>query len=274
MEIALDQIKINKRMREIDPAKVQSLAESIKEIGLINPITISKDHVLIAGMHRLEAMKLLKKTHIECNISETPIFIDKLKEIDENLVRSELTLIERGDFLRERKRICIENGLCSKNGDNQYNTKNNELRGLPLDGKAQEKTKTFAELTRDSTGFSISKINNDMDSTKKLDAKIKPILNDMLKKKEVTETEVAKINKMTPEKQIKVIEKKKNGEAKKIGEASAQVEREIKLAEIKQNPKPQLYQPLISLQHFEAFLPTIKNESQDAIYQTKNGRKS
>lgn len=56
-----------KRRSELDPEKVQALAESILDKGLQNPILVRKDgerFVLIEGMHRLEACKQLGETTI------------------------------------------------------------------------------------------------------------------------------------------------------------------------------------------------------------------
>ena len=56
-----------KRRAELDPKKVQELAESILDKGLQNPILVRKDgerFVLVEGMHRLEACKQLGETTI------------------------------------------------------------------------------------------------------------------------------------------------------------------------------------------------------------------
>ena len=45
--------------RKIRPDKVKAIAESIAEIGLLNPITVDPQLKLIAGLHRLEAHKSL-----------------------------------------------------------------------------------------------------------------------------------------------------------------------------------------------------------------------
>ncbi len=47
------------RLRELNEAKVQELALSIRQHGLLNPIAVASDYTLIAGHHRLEAFKRL-----------------------------------------------------------------------------------------------------------------------------------------------------------------------------------------------------------------------
>jgi ParB-like chromosome segregation protein Spo0J len=50
------------RRKTLDPAKTEEIAESMIEEGQITPIQVRKDgerFVLIEGLHRLEACKLL-----------------------------------------------------------------------------------------------------------------------------------------------------------------------------------------------------------------------
>ena len=59
MRIPISEIKINPERRKADPAHIKELSKSIADVGLLNPITVKEDHTLIAGLHRLEAAKLL-----------------------------------------------------------------------------------------------------------------------------------------------------------------------------------------------------------------------
>ena len=57
-----------KRMKTLDPAKVEEIAESILEEGQLTPIRLrtGKDRfVLLEGLHRLEALKALGETTVE-----------------------------------------------------------------------------------------------------------------------------------------------------------------------------------------------------------------
>lgn len=57
-----------KRLKTLDPDKVQTLAESILEEGQTTPIKLRADKerfVLIEGLHRLEALKALGEENIE-----------------------------------------------------------------------------------------------------------------------------------------------------------------------------------------------------------------
>ena len=59
MLININEIKVNPGHREAAPEDVQRLSESVAEVGMMNPITVTADHTLIAGLHRLEAAKRL-----------------------------------------------------------------------------------------------------------------------------------------------------------------------------------------------------------------------
>jgi hypothetical protein len=55
--LALDRIKVPKRRRQT--GNVANLAASIQELGLLNPVTLTRDLKLVAGYHRLQACRSL-----------------------------------------------------------------------------------------------------------------------------------------------------------------------------------------------------------------------
>jgi len=55
----------------VDADKVNTLAESIAEIGQQSPILVRPDkerYVLVSGLHRLEACKALGETTVKANL--------------------------------------------------------------------------------------------------------------------------------------------------------------------------------------------------------------
>lgn len=59
------------RRKTLEPEKIEPLAEDILENGLLKPIYVrlGKDrYVLVEGLHRVEAVKLLGETTIEAKI--------------------------------------------------------------------------------------------------------------------------------------------------------------------------------------------------------------
>lgn len=69
--ILISKILIGDRIRE-DLGDIDQLADSIKEYGMLNPITIRAERnnkfTLLSGFRRLEAVKKLSWKNIECNI--------------------------------------------------------------------------------------------------------------------------------------------------------------------------------------------------------------
>lgn len=60
-----------KLRRELDAAKIEALAESIIDNGLQTPIQVRRDkerYVLVTGLHRLEAVRVLGEAEIQAFI--------------------------------------------------------------------------------------------------------------------------------------------------------------------------------------------------------------
>ncbi len=103
VRIPIRSIKVPPRKRSL--GDVSRLAESIGELGLLHPITLTPERRLVAGLHRLEACKALGWKVIDAVILDTDAMRTELVEIDENLARCDLTVLERGEFLARRKEI-------------------------------------------------------------------------------------------------------------------------------------------------------------------------
>lgn len=67
MLVNISEIKVKKRVRK-DLGDINSLKDSLKRYGLLNPITIDSKNRLIAGERRLEAAKALGWTNINAVI--------------------------------------------------------------------------------------------------------------------------------------------------------------------------------------------------------------
>ncbi len=103
MEIETNKIKVNERVRKDFPG-IEELAESIKELGLLQPILISGDNELIAGHRRLLACKQLGLEKIECNKINPSSELQKLDmELAENVKRKDFNPMELARGLSKRK---------------------------------------------------------------------------------------------------------------------------------------------------------------------------
>src|SRR5260221_6066471 len=103
MKFNISDIIVKDRKREL--GNIETLAQSIKELGLLNPITIQPNGVLVAGYHRLEACKSLGWNEIDVNIVNLEVLQAELAEIDENLIRNELHWFDRDKQFIRRKEI-------------------------------------------------------------------------------------------------------------------------------------------------------------------------
>lgn len=93
-ELSVSSIIVDRPQRQRRTVgSVQDLADSIKRIGVLNPITITRENCLIAGERRLEACRLLGgdfKIPVRYLDELDPLEL-QLIELDENLRRSELS---------------------------------------------------------------------------------------------------------------------------------------------------------------------------------------
>src|ERR1700729_4150442 len=101
----VDGIVVGKRFRQTDQEWVNALAQSISTVGLRTPITVrimpeilgadgvalQDVPVLVAGLHRLEAVKLLGWEDIDAFVVAGDDKDARLWEIAENLHRKDLT---------------------------------------------------------------------------------------------------------------------------------------------------------------------------------------
>lgn len=97
-------IRVGQRFRAADPAKIATLAESMRVHGLLQPITVrmigDTEAELVAGLHRLEAARLLEWEWIDAVFVEVDDVERELIEIAENLHRCDLTKEERDRQIR------------------------------------------------------------------------------------------------------------------------------------------------------------------------------
>tara|TARA_R100000027_G_scaffold23458_1_gene16991 strand:+ start:752 stop:2242 length:1491 start_codon:yes stop_codon:yes gene_type:complete len=119
-EIPIGQVRMRFRLRTPKEEKIAEIASSIKQLGLLNPITVTSDNYLIAGFHRLHACKMLEHETIPAIIKDTTKVYGELMEIDENLKRNELNHIEIAEHMVRREELLETLGIRMKKGGNQY----------------------------------------------------------------------------------------------------------------------------------------------------------
>lgn len=106
MNIPIAQITTFDRVRQASRPQVEALVASIREVGLLNPITVTptdEGFALVAGMHRLEACRALGMTAVPAITLDLDANQRIIAECDENLCAPSLTAAERAEFTRRRK---------------------------------------------------------------------------------------------------------------------------------------------------------------------------
>jgi ParB family chromosome partitioning protein len=106
--VKIEKIDVPERHRDVDYEAVASLRQSIEEIGLRTPISVSPTddgYMLIAGRHRMVAFERMGKKTIPAFVLQSEDLDAELWEIDENLVRAELSAIEQAEHLKRRRDI-------------------------------------------------------------------------------------------------------------------------------------------------------------------------
>lgn len=121
MKVKCNEIKIGNRVRK-DLGDIENLANNIKELGLLQPIGITKDNELVFGERRLAACRLLN--HEEINV--VVIDSDELLECEttENVNRKNFVMSERVEiralfkdkFIRKKGKLMTKGIKIKKTG--------------------------------------------------------------------------------------------------------------------------------------------------------------
>ncbi len=131
--IAIDLIDDTNRLRPVNMDWAATIAASVEQKGLDTPFIIratGERYALVAGGHRLAAMKLLG--WVELKVGDQVIIRDmseleaRMAEIDENLIRHELTPLDRAIFLSQRKSVYEEMHPETAHGGDRKSKKSND----------------------------------------------------------------------------------------------------------------------------------------------------
>lgn len=176
-QIDVDVIEQLKGRRTVNDAAVTKLMQSMQEIGLLMPITVRLMDdfecangevvdgvpVLVTGAHRLEAAKRLGWNRIDCFYFHGEDDLDaELWEIDENLMRAELTPVQQAEHLKRRKEIWEAKREAENSGGTTCPTRNIGY------AKPPENEKGFAAETSEKTGVDKRTINRAISRAEKI----------------------------------------------------------------------------------------------------------
>ena len=109
LQRSVDSIVVGNRHRD-DLGDIDALARSMERLGLLQPVTITPDGVLVCGRRRLEAVKRLGwrtlKVWVRSGISDE--LSRMLAERDENQQRKDLDEVEQAKLYHEISRLLAE----------------------------------------------------------------------------------------------------------------------------------------------------------------------
>ena len=233
-QVPLEAIVADSAARLINPGIVDELTKSLGAFGQINPILVMKTSDsrfnLIAGRHRLAAAGRLGWQHIDAKVVDVDDIEREILQIDENLIRAELTELEFAEHLDRRKK------LFDQRGGEKFST---------LGG---EQKIGFDKATAAKTGRSKSAIQK----ARKRAEKITPTVRDKIRGTPAADkgTELDALAAMSPTKQARAAKLYINKKAGSIREARAQI-----------NAKPEPSQEVKDDRDFECIKRVWENSS-------------
>ena len=208
MLLPISEIKTRPGRREARVEDVREIANSISEVGLLNPITVDDEYTLIAGLHRLEAAKLLGWAEIECTISRLRGLQAELAEIDENFVHAGLSPVDYGELLLRRKEVYEKLHPETKNGGDRksedFRTKNFR----------SDSVKSFAQDTAEKLGVSPRTVELQVQMARNLTPEAKEIIRDT----KITKSDALKLSRLSPAQQLEAASQLVSGDIHSVDE--------------------------------------------------------
>lgn len=224
-DIPIASIHVGPRLRKLRPDKVLALTESIKTVGLHNPISVTEEPVgedgdqrfeLVFGNHRRQACADLGWPTIPARVLDLNSITRQLVEIDENLCRAELTALERAEHLFRRKELYEE--LHPETRQHVAGAVAANAARAKSDATDKLSVASFAADTADKTGFTDRTIRREISRAKKIDQAVRDLIRDDLKIAD-SGSELDALAKMKLEDQSHAVHLVQTGKCKSIREA-------------------------------------------------------
>ena len=217
------------RMRHA-PA-VDDLAASIRQHGLLHPITLRQDGdalILVAGYRRLHAVQKLLEGEIRAHIVEATDVEALMMEIDENLQRAELTVLERAQHVAERKRLWeilypqtrrgAAPGAGQGRGKQRADLSKDPRVGSLEDDPPPTAPRSFLDETADRTQRSRAALNYDVQIATKIPREAQDLLVGTAAAD--TQSELLALAKLPPDVQVQVAQQLHEGTAASVHTAT------------------------------------------------------
>lgn len=109
-------IEVGHLRRRVSDAQVADLIDSITRLGLLQPLVVTPHNNLIAGRHRLEAVRRLGWAIVPAVVVELDHVQTRLAAVDENLIRNDLNRLQRFEHVVERAELVAALGQRKRVG--------------------------------------------------------------------------------------------------------------------------------------------------------------
>ena len=160
--IPLADILVPERLRTVDEDHALAIQASIVEHGLLNPVTVRRTpngkhgYSLVAGAHRYRAVELLDENEIDAIVVKADANEAVLIEIEENLFRNDLSVMDRAVFVQTYRDVWekTRGEINPKGGRPRNSAKLAQFSNSPVDLIAQEAENGFSEACADRLGVS------------------------------------------------------------------------------------------------------------------------
>jgi ParB/RepB/Spo0J family partition protein len=207
------------RTRRLRPETIDALAESIAMLGQLEPIIVTwkigTGYTLVFGRHRLEALKKLGHDVIKAEL-RSDLDADQaiLAEIDENLIRADLSPAERKLHIARRKELYEKIHPETKHG------------AVGRRGKSSQNENSYVEDTARKTGKGRSTIARDITHAKQV-----IVLPDIVGTSLDKGDEIDALAKLSEIEQVKLADRAKSGEQVTAKHAAQKFRRRAREAE-------------------------------------------
>ena len=204
--ILVSEITVSSRLRSAGDDQVAALASSMDQLGLQIPIDVYCNEcgnlALVAGLHRLLAARKLGWDQIRARVLQLDDVNRQLWEIDENLMRAELSPLERADHHAKRKRLLEARGEVQTHGGDRRSS--DQVAHL----------ESYADEAAKKTGASPATIRRDVRRSEGIAEDVKPALAHL--SKEATGADLDALASATPERQREAVAAVDDGHAQSI----------------------------------------------------------
>jgi ParB-like chromosome segregation protein Spo0J len=217
-------------IRKVKADFVSRLAESIKEIGLLNPISVYAVHSdpplewshngnhysIMAGRNRFAACRSLGWAEIPVLIFEKDDIDRELVEIDENLIRANLSELEESQHTRRREALYLAKYPETGHGGDR---KSEGWKNQVTNSATCSPKPSFVKDTAQKTGVSERAVRQSLHRAKAIDSEVQEAIADM---PEIADkgVELDALAAMKPEDQRAAVQAVKTGQARNVREAT------------------------------------------------------